>query len=90
MPTWTVRVEGRVQGVGYRAYVVEKADLLSITGEVWNTLDGAVAAILCHESPEILERLLTYLEMGPGRVEAITMTPRSEEFSGEGFSVTWR
>lgn len=90
MATWTVRIEGRVQGVGYRAYVVEKAELLNITGEVWNTLDGAVAAIISHESPEILERLLVYLQKGPGRVDAIATHSRQEEFLGEGFTVTWR
>lgn len=90
MPTWSVRVEGRVQGVGYRAYVLEKAELMGVTGEVWNTLDGGVAAVVSHESAEVLERILILMERGPGRVEAISSQPKSEPFEGEGFTVVWR
>jgi acylphosphatase len=59
-----VRIEGRVQGVGYRAFVEMRAAELGLDGWVRNCRDGSVEAVLqgpeeavaamldlCHEGP---------------------------------------
>ncbi|TMQ61566.1 MAG: acylphosphatase, partial [Candidatus Eisenbacteria bacterium] len=37
-----VRVHGRVQGVGYRAFVYDVAQTLGLSGSVQNCRDGSV------------------------------------------------
>jgi len=39
-----VVVQGRVQGVGFRAWVVRQAAALGVSGAVWNRPDGGVEA----------------------------------------------
>ncbi|WP_201524023.1 acylphosphatase, partial [Klebsiella pneumoniae] len=41
-----ITVQGRVQGVGYRAACVQRARLLGLRGWVRNRRDGAVEAFL--------------------------------------------
>ncbi len=65
-------VSGRVQGVGYRYFVIEEADLLGLTGWVANELDGSVRCVA--EGPRrALETLLSILHNGPpmARVDAV-------------------
>ncbi|HET9952730.1 MAG TPA: acylphosphatase [Candidatus Eisenbacteria bacterium] len=58
------RVEGRVQGVGYRAFVRERAVALGLSGWVRNLPSGDVD--LEAEGPRAnLERLLRELQAGP-------------------------
>lgn len=70
--TLKVRIEGRVQGVGFRAFVASLATEHDIKGEVWNTRDGAVEAILQGENPALLDELVQTLHRGPGRVDRIS------------------
>jgi acylphosphatase len=57
-------INGRVQGVGFRYFVIEKAELLQVTGWVRNTFDGQVE--VTAEAPRpVLERMLVYLSHGP-------------------------
>ena len=57
-------VHGRVQGVGFRYYVLEEASRLQVRGWVSNDHDGAVSVIAEAPRP-ILEQLLAALEAGP-------------------------
>lgn len=57
-------VEGRVQGVGFRFYVVETATALNITGWVRNTYREEVEVTAEGERDD-LEKLLTALKHGP-------------------------
>ena len=57
-------VSGRVQGVGYRYFVVAQASALGLTGWVSNEQDGSVHCVA--EGPrDDLERFLAVLEEGP-------------------------
>jgi acylphosphatase len=57
-------VRGRVQGVGFRYFVLLEATALELTGWVANTRDGSVRCVA--EGPrEQLEALLERLRAGP-------------------------
>ena len=59
-----VRIEGRVQGVGYRAFVEIKAAELELTGWVRNRRDGSVEAVL--QGPrEAVVAMLAHCRKGP-------------------------
>ena len=57
-------VEGHVQGVGFRYFVLEKAHGLGLTGWVRNRIDGNVELVAEGISSD-LEKLLGYLQSGP-------------------------
>ncbi|RMH37932.1 MAG: acylphosphatase [Nitrospirae bacterium] len=57
-------VEGRVQGVGYRAFTVRAAQRRSLRGWVRNLPDGRVE-IEAEGSRDNLEGLIRDLEQGP-------------------------
>lgn len=71
MPTWRIVVRGRVQGVGFRAFVESVAQCWGVDGEVWNRSDGAVEAIAQHEREEVLREFADVLMNGPGRVDDV-------------------
>jgi len=58
------RVKGRVQGVGFRYFVISYAERLGLTGWVSNEQDGSVQCVA--EGPrDDLETLLEALKEGP-------------------------
>jgi acylphosphatase len=57
-------VRGHVQGVGYRAFVMEHAVRLRLTGYVRNLPDGEVE-VVAEGSEQVLQTLLTLLQQGP-------------------------
>lgn len=59
-----VYVEGYVQGVGFRYFVLRAAQALNLTGWVRNLYDGRVEVIAEGEL-ENLNRLLATLRKGP-------------------------
>ena len=59
-----VRIEGRVQGVGYRAFVEMRAVELELSGWVRNRRDGSVEAVL-QGSPEAVDAVLEACRAGP-------------------------
>jgi acylphosphatase len=73
--TVQLRIEGRVQGVGYRAFVEAHAVELGLDGWVRNRRDGSVEAVL-QGSAETIEAMLDLCREGPpaaavSRVEVI-------------------
>ncbi len=66
------RIEGRVQGVGFRAFVRREAHRLGLAGWVRNEPDGAVA-VEAAGSPDDLDALERALRDGPsaGRVTRV-------------------
>jgi acylphosphatase len=63
-----VVVEGRVQGVGFRAWMVRRATGLGLSGWVRNRLDGSVEAVLAGPAAAV-ERLLADCREGPPAAE---------------------
>ena len=45
VPAYRFVVSGRVQGVGYRYFVLRQADLLGVSGFARNLADGAVEVV---------------------------------------------
>ena len=72
--TVTVRIEGRVQGVYYRAWTYETAQSLGLDGTVRNTGDGAVEAVFSGPA-ETVTKMLKLCEHGPeaARVTRVTV-----------------
>ncbi len=72
--TVTVRIEGRVQGVYYRAWTYETAQSLGLDGTVRNTDDGAVEAVFSGPADRVA-KMLKLCERGPeaARVTKVTV-----------------
>ncbi|MBX3111528.1 MAG: acylphosphatase [Fimbriimonadaceae bacterium] len=51
-----VVVKGKVQGVGFRAYVLSLARGRGLAGEVWSRADGAVEIVAVHGDDDVLNR----------------------------------
>lgn len=59
-----LRIAGRVQGVGYRDWMVARARQLGLSGWVRNRIDGTVEALIDGPEPAI-EELLRACRRGP-------------------------
>ncbi|MFV0283827.1 MAG: acylphosphatase [Castellaniella sp.] len=64
LETLTALVEGRVQGVGFRAATVRQAHLLKLGGWVRNLADGRVEVLIQGEHTAI-DQMLSWLLQGP-------------------------
>lgn len=84
-----VIVRGRVQGVGFRWFVVRNAQALGVRGSVRNRPDGTVEAILRGERSEDVEALIDRIREGPStaRVEGIDVEATELEEDPEGMRV---
>ena len=80
-------VHGRVQMVGFRAFVLDNAD--GLCGTVANRPDGTVHCVVEGEQPDV-EALVAKLHHGPAwaRVESVDVV--REDFRGDlpPFTVT--
>jgi acylphosphatase len=62
--TIRLRIEGRVQGVGYRAWLEREARLRGLRGWVRNRRDGSVEALLIGED-DAVAAAITACARGP-------------------------
>ncbi|MEH3147296.1 MAG: acylphosphatase [Methylobacterium frigidaeris] len=87
--TVAIVVRGRVQGVGYRAWMRDEARALGLRGHVRNQPDGTVAAVVSGESGAV-GRLLAACRRGPpgSRVEDVAESP-SAEVPPAGFEIRY-
>jgi acylphosphatase len=85
--TVRVRIEGRVQGVGYRYWTEAAAGILDLAGWVRNRRDGSVEALFSG-APEDVAQMLSRCRDGPrsARVTAVTIEEDGGE-APEGFEV---
>ena len=58
-------VQGRVQGVGFRWFVLHHAQELRVTGWARNITDGRTVEVVAEGVRSSLEQLLEYLWVGP-------------------------
>jgi acylphosphatase len=70
-----LRIEGMVQGVGFRWFAMSQARALGLAGVVRNCPDGAVE-IEAEGARDALERFLETMRRGPGgaRVDRVQPT----------------
>ena len=82
------RVHGRVQGVGFRFFVIRRAEELSLDGWVRNCPDGSVEVLAEGPDPD-LARLLEALRRGPtaSRVQKVEEDWGDPTGGFDGFSV---
>jgi acylphosphatase len=83
-------VRGQVQGVGFRYFVVQKAQSLGLRGYARNDSNGDVEVLAQGPRPA-LERLLTLLWQGPSaaRVREVINVWRQPTEHLSGFHVRW-
>ena len=84
-------VRGQVQGVGFRYFVVQKAQSLGLRGYARNVGNGDVEVLAQGPRPT-LERLLTLLWQGPSAAdvrEVIAEWRRQPTEHLRGFYVRW-
>lgn len=78
-------VHGRVQGVGYRAFVVKEARRLGVTGHARNLSDRRMVEVVAEGARIDLELLIAALHKGPwiAKVERVTTMwlPSTGQFS---------
>jgi acylphosphatase len=83
MAAYRYRVQGRVQGVGYRYFVQHEADSLKVTGFVRNLPDGSVE-VVAEGVESALDTLEARLREGPSfarvaSVERAAITARGDQ-----------
>ena|ERR1700742_1362988 len=88
-----VTITGRVQGVGYRAWVAHQARARRLEGWVRNRRDGSVEALFAGPA-DVVSGMVTRCRRGPAsaRVDAVQDEPANSDAlnlrrSGEAFSV---
>jgi acylphosphatase len=71
------QIYGRVQGVGFRVFVLEQAQLYGVTGTVRNIyFPKRYVEVVAEGTPEQLDAFLAQLKTGPAlaRVERVDVT----------------
>jgi len=90
MIQYEILISGRVQGVGFRFYVHQKASEIGIKGWVKNTVDGNVLVVAqCDES--VINTFLDFLYIGPplSRVDRISKHKMDSLSDFNNFSVKY-
>jgi acylphosphatase len=88
-----VTIQGRVQGVGYRAWVEQQARVHHLEGWVRNRRDGSVEALFAGPA-DVVSKMIALCRRGPmsARVESVQEQPANSDglnlrYAGERFSV---
>ena len=78
--TVRIRINGRVQGVGFRYWMEDEARELGVTGWVRNRRDGSVEAVLSGDAA-LVEEMLARCRQGPpaARVGDVAILAENDE-----------
>ncbi len=77
-------ISGYVHGVGFRVFVLRRAQMLGLTGRVRNLYFPARQVEVIAEGPEeALQQLLAALQRGPAAAEVTRVDVRWEPATGE-------
>lgn len=81
-------VSGRVQGVGFRYFVQDRAAVEGVHGYVRNLADGRVEAVV-EGDEESVDRMERAIRRGPpgAHVESVTVEPVAPGGRPTGFSI---
>jgi acylphosphatase len=74
-----VLVTGRVQGVGYRAWVIREAAARGLAGWVRNRMDGSVEAVFSGDTSAV-DAMIAACRRGPSA--AVVAEVRVKDFAG--------
>jgi acylphosphatase len=76
-------IRGRVQGVGYRASMIDEARRLDVTGWVRNRRDGTVEAVVDGDA-QAVAAIIAWARRGPpgARVTGVAVEEADGSFSG--------
>lgn len=75
-------VNGLVQGVGFRYYVIKNAERLGLKGFVENLYTGEVITVVEGEKP-FVDELLEKIKIGPMHASVKSFNIEWQEFKGE-------
>ena len=77
-----LRITGRVQGVGYRAWALQRASRLGLRGWVRNRSDGSVEALVIGED-DAVARMIEACREGPfgARVSDVAISDAEDDGS---------
>ena len=75
-------IEGRVQGVFFRACTQEEAQKRKLTGWVKNLYDGRVAAVFEGEEKDV-QSMITWCHSGPPHAVVTDVSVDIKEYIGE-------
>jgi acylphosphatase len=89
MPAMILTIQGRVQGVFFRANIQKKAKELNLLGYVQNKIDSDVE-ILAVGTDEQINKLIAFMEANPGgsKVTGIVRNKVPEQ-KVEGFKIRY-
>lgn len=81
-------VAGRVQGVGFRYFVLRQAESAGLSGYVRNLQDGRVEFLLQGDAAAV-EIVLAQIRIGPSysRVSEVALEDETEPFAGTEFMI---
>ena len=86
MSSLRVVATGRVQGVGYRAFVEREAQRLGLSGWARNRADGSVEAVIAGQAAA-LEAMLAEMRRGPTHARVADLAVEPCEAPPPGFSI---
>jgi len=83
-----LRVTGRVQGVGFRWFVMDRAQEAGVCGWVRNERDGSVEAVV-QGPPPVVETVIEAVRRGPmgARVDAVVVSTPESPVVYDGFDI---
>ena len=91
MKTVRIVVTGRVQGVGFRFFVVDAARQLGVVGYTRNLPSRQHVEVVASGSEQQLDTLLSLLRTGPSEahVDGLQMTEVTDSPAFDQFSIDW-